>query len=274
MTLTVAALVLLAALLHASWNALLKASGDRLWSITVMQIAEMAATAAALPFLPLPAIESWPWLIAGAILHLVYRLTLIEAYAHGDLGQIYPIARGLSPVLTTLGAALIIGEVPGTSALAGIVLVSAGIMAMRGAGAKLALRALILAAATGAMIGSYTVADAIGARRSGNPLAFMAWLFFIGGVITTIAYVARRGVPRAVPAGTAASAISGLVAMFGYGLVIWASTLGPMGQVSALRETSVLLAALIGWFALGETMSWRRALACIAIACGAVLIVR
>src|SRR6202044_196813 len=137
MTLPIAAIVLFAALLHASWNALLKGTDDRLWSMTIMGIATSLACALLPPFLPLPDRSSWPYLIGTAVLHVGYNIFLIRAYRSGEFGSAYPIARGSSPLLVTLGAATVAGEAPSTFGIAGIVLVSGGIISLAFRGRRL-----------------------------------------------------------------------------------------------------------------------------------------
>ncbi len=271
----IVALVLLAAVLHAVWNAGLKAGGDRLWTLTVMQVAEMVTAAILLPFLPWPSEESWPWLLAGVAIHMAYRLLLIEAYRHGDLGEVYPISRGTGPLLTALVGAIALGEWLSPIASTGIVLVCVGIISLRGRGSRgLSLRALLTALAVGCLIASYTLVDAIGARQSGHAIAFVCWQFFLGGVSTVASYLVIRG-PVVVRAGreTRRAVLGGLIAMWGYGSVVWATTLGPIGPVAALRETSVVFAVAIGGMFLRERVTALRVAAAGLVALGAVLLV-
>jgi drug/metabolite transporter (DMT)-like permease len=271
----VVALVLLAAVMHAAWNAGLKAGGDRLWTLTVMQATEVAAGAVLLPFLPFPTAESWPWLLAGVVIHMVYRLLLIEAYRHGDLGEVYPISRGTGPLLTATVGAIALGEWLSPTASVGVGLVCAGIIALRGRSTTgLTPRALITALGVGTLIASYTLTDAIGARISGHAISFAVWQFFLGGMTTVATYVAIRGpvIVRA-PADTRRAMAGGLVAMWGYGSVVWATTLGPIGPVAALRETSVVFAVAIGGMFLRERVTALRLGAAALVALGAVLLV-
>jgi drug/metabolite transporter (DMT)-like permease len=265
-------LVLCAALLHASWNAVLRSGADRLWSITVMTV---AAGVAALPVAlirPLPATASWPYILLSAALHVGYNLFLVLAYRHGELGQVYPIARGSSPLLVTLGAAVFAGERIGLLALSGVVLVSLGIISLaRGKGSARSM-SIATALTTGGFIACYTVTDGIGARLSGDAHAYAAWLFLLDAFPMPILYLARRGcsAPGATTAETVRAATGGVISLLAYGAVIWAVTLGPMGPVSALRETSVVFAALIGRYFLRETLTARRLGACAVIALGAL----
>jgi drug/metabolite transporter (DMT)-like permease len=268
------ALVLLAALLHAGWNALLKSGTDGLTTMTAMNGATILAMAPALLLLPLPAASAWPWLAGGVALHAVYRLLLIEGYRRGDLGQVYAIGRGSAPLLVALGAAFVADEWPRPLALAGIGLVSAGILATsRFRPSRLGAATLATALGVGLMIACYSIVDGTGARVSGHALAYIAWLEFCSAWPTILYYLVRRGPRWRIGAGeTARAAAAGLVSVIGYGTVLWAMTLAPLAVVSALRETSVLFAVLIGHFALGEPLGARRLAAGGAICLGAALL--
>ncbi|WP_261512334.1 DMT family transporter [Burkholderia multivorans] len=270
--------VLCAAFLHASWNALVRSSGDRLRSATVLQ---MAIGAFALLFLPAAApiaAMSWLYVIASAVLHVVYTLLLVRAYEHGDLSVAYPVARGTAPLLVTLGAAAFAGEHLSAGAQAGLVLICAGIMAIglervRGATHAMA-QVLPTAFATGVSIAAYSVVDGIGVRESGSTVAYTAWMFVLTGALMAAYYRLRAGPLRVLQDGaeTAKAACGGVFAALAYGIVIWAMDRAPMGPVSALRETSVVFAALIARVYLGERLTPRRAAGCAAIAAGALLI--
>jgi drug/metabolite transporter (DMT)-like permease len=271
MTPFVAGLVLCAALLHATWNALLRSGLDRLWSITVMSVTTAVLAAPVLPFLPLPAVASWPYLGLSALLQVGYSVALVLAYRHAELGQVYPVVRGSAPLLVTLGAALVIGERPGGITAAGIVLVSAGIMSL--ALGKSAAKPIAIAAAlvTGCIIACYTLTDAVGVRLAGSPFAYAAWLFILYGALMPLAFLAiRRGRPAALGAAqTLKATAAGVVQIVTYGVVIWAYTASPVGPIAALRETSVVFAALIGRAFLGDALTPRRLAACVVIALGA-----
>ncbi|HEY3888663.1 MAG TPA: hypothetical protein VGL73_08815, partial [Caulobacteraceae bacterium] len=193
MTPLVIGLILGAALLHASWNAILRGGADRLWSITVM-----CATSAvvALPFvflLAAPARASWPRIGLSAALQVSYCIFLVRAYREGALAQVYPIARGTSPLLVTLGAVFVAGERLTPAALAGVALVSLGIMALAFEKARPSARSTLAAIATGVFVAAYTLTDGVGARLSGNAQSYTAWLFLVQGAAMPIVYVALRG---------------------------------------------------------------------------------
>ncbi|WP_420991972.1 EamA family transporter [Cupriavidus sp. 30B13] len=269
-------IVLLAALLHASWNALLHGNRDRFLSMTWMSIAIAAVSTLVVLFTPWPGAAAWPYIVASGLVHIVYNVSLVRSYRRGDLAQAYPIARGSSPLLVALGAALFAHEAIGPVHALGIVLVSGGIIALALQGRHASRAGVPAALTTGATIALYTVIDGIGVRRSGGQaLAYTAWMFLFYWLMPVL-FVARRGgtalwAPvRAAPLAVGSSLAGGLVSIAAYGIVIWALQSGAMGAVSALRETSVVFAVLIGRVFLREAVSAKRWLACVIVAAGAV----
>lgn len=274
MPVSVSLIVLFAALLHASWNAMLRAGADRFWSMTMMCVAIAVACAAAAPFAPVPAAASWPYALASACLHVGYNLFLVRAYRTGELGQSYPIARGSSPLLVATGAAVFAREFPQPIGVLGILLVCGGIIALAFEGRRLDREALVYAVGTGVFIGAYSVTDGVGVRLSGTATGYTIWMCLLWGVAAPLTYgFVRdwRSLARS-PRQTAVAAAGGLVSLLAYGIVIFAMSLGPMGAVSALRETSVVFAAVIGRIFLKERLSAYRLLACAIVAIGAVCI--
>jgi drug/metabolite transporter (DMT)-like permease len=260
MSLPIAAIVLFAALLHASWNALLKSGGDGLWTMTVMGVATSLACALLLPFLPLPARPSWPFITGSALLHVGYNAFLIRAYRNGEFGATYPRARGSSPLLVTLGAAVAAGEWPHLSGVIGILLVSAGIISLAFRGRHLQETGILYAIGTGLFIAAYSVTDGMGGRLSGQPVSYTLWMCLLWGATALPIFVLRR---RGSPlwrgaAKTGIAALGGVISLLAYGIVIFAMTRAPMGSVSALRETSVLFAVLVGRMVFGERLTARR----------------
>jgi drug/metabolite transporter (DMT)-like permease len=268
--------VLLAALLHASWNAMLHGNRDRFLSMTWMSIAIAAVATLVILLTPRPADAAWPYIVASGLVHIVYNVSLVRSYRRGDLGQAYPIARGSSPLLVTLGAALFAHETIGPLHALGIAMVSGGIIALALQGRQLSRASMLAALTTGATIAVYTVIDGIGVRLSGGEaLAYTAWMFLFYWLMPVL-FVAMRGFTalwtpvRATPMAVGSSLAGGLVSIVAYGIVIWALQSGAMGAVSALRETSVVFAVLIGRVFLRETVSGKRLLACVIVAAGAV----
>ena len=278
-------LVLLAAVLHASWNALVKAGEDKLVMQTLVISVHGFLAMPLLVFLPLPGPASWPYLAASALIHFVYYAGVIGAYRHGDLSQVYPIARGSAPALVALGAWVVAGEALSAWELLGVFTVSLGIISLTGLprrrnregsgedGAR-ETKAIAFALLTGATIASYSLIDGLGVRESGSALSYILWLFALEAIpLTAFAVWRRRG--RVVEtfrphlkAGTIGSLLSGLA----YGIVIWAMSVAPMAHVVALRETSVLIAALIGTRLLSEPFGRRRIAAAGVVAAGAILL--
>ena len=277
MTLSVIALVLAAALLHASWNALLKSSHDRLASLSLMTLGAGLGAIPLVLWRPWPQAESWFYILLSGLLHTGYNLFLIRAYRIGDFGQSYPIARGSSPLLVALGAAVFAGEQLGIYTVIGIALVSLGIVSLanlRAMRRREHLSGPLAALATGAFIAAYTITDGIGARLAGDAIAYAGWLFVADSIPLALLYQYKHGRSPVVLShkDTWIGLAGGVMSLLDYGIVIWAVTLAPMGMVSALRETSVLFALLIGTLFLGEKLTLRRVLSCAVIAAGAIVL--
>lgn len=275
MTWQAVALVLLAALLHATWNAVVKASGDRLVTLGLVNAVRFAVCAVAVFFLPLPHPASWPFLVLSALLHVGYYLFLLRAYGSGDLSHVYPLARGVSPLLVAIAALLVAGERLGGAALLGVIVVSAGIasLAFTGRGdPDRSRRALYYALGTAVFIAAYTVTDGMGVRRAEAVAAYVAWLAVLDGFpVLCLAAWRRRGQFLALAGETLwTSGAGGLLQLLAYGLVLWAMSFSPMAGVSALRETSVIFAALIGAYLLKEPFGARRIGAAVLVAAGVV----
>lgn len=268
--------VLLAAVLHASWNALLHGNRDRFLSMAWMSIAIAVTSTFVVVSHPLPAAASWPYIVASGLVHIVYNISLVRSYRRNDLALAYPIARGSSPLLVALGAAVFAHEAIGPVSALGIALTSAGIIAIALQRQRVSRAGVLAALATGATIALYTVIDGIGVRLSdGQPLVYTAWMFMFYWLMPLL-FVATRGIAplwtpvRDEPLAVASSLAGGLVSLAAYGIVIWALQSGAMGMVSALRETSVVFAVLIGRLFLRETVTATRWLACLVVAAGAV----
>jgi len=266
----VLACVMGAALLHASWNAVLRGGNDRLWSMTLMMIAVACATGVTLFFVPWPNAASWPFVVASAFIHTAYNLSLVWTYRSGDLGQTYPISRGSSPVLVAVGAAVFAHETLGVLSYVGIALVSGGILSLAFQGRKVQANFLPPAFTTGVLIGAYTVVDGIGVRLSGSSVAYSTSMFLLWSIMMPpIFYMMRGKSPAYTKAQTLMALSGGIVSIVAYGIVIWAMQYDQMGVVSALRETSVVYAAIIGRLFLKEVLTVRRVASCMAIALGA-----
>jgi uncharacterized membrane protein len=269
----VVGMVLLAALMHASWNAVVKSDRDRLISFALMQATGMAMGLIVVAATSLPAAAAWPYLALSALVHYAYYYLLLAAYAHGDLSHVYPIARGLGPMLVASFSGLIIGEHLSTVELIGVALVSSGVAGLalaRGLPRGADGRATGFAVLTGVTIAGYTIVDGLGVRASGDALAYIGWLNVVEGPGVVVIMVMRR--PWPVMAAYLRTqwwrgTVGGVIAATGYGISIWAMSLGAVAHVSALRETSVLFAAIIGTALMGERFGrWRVGAAAIVVA--------
>lgn len=263
MNIEIVAIVLLASALHAGWNALIKISGDRIAVMAVMTIAGSVMSLAVLPFVDSPSPESWPLLFLTIVLHTGYSFFLAVAYDHGDLGQVYPIARGSAPILVTIGAFVFAGEYLDTPALIGVVCLAMGVIALtfdRASGVQTNPKAVFYALATGLCIASYTVVDGIGVRKSDSIMGFAVWLTLGDGIlIFLIAMIWKKSaIWNVMRTGWGKGLAGGAMQVSAYWIIVLALALAPMGMVSALRETSVLFAALISTFILKEGFGvWR-----------------
>lgn len=266
----VALAVLGAALLHASWNALVKASPDKQLD-TVMVSASAGLVALALaPWLPAPARAAWPWLAASIAVHIAYFAFLAGAYRWGELSYTYPVMRGGGPMIVALAGVFALGEVLSWSEALGVGIICLGVVGF--ASGAHDRRATLFAAGNAAVIAAYTLIDAQGVRVSGAAVGYILWFFVGNGVVITALGLARRG--RAVPAYLrlhwARGAVGGVCSLAAYGIALWAMTRAPVALVAVLRETSVIFAALIGALFLKEKLTRRRLAATGAVLLGLV----
>ncbi|MFI1198977.1 EamA family transporter [Streptomyces sp. NPDC020883] len=264
MTPLVVAAVLLAAVTHASWNALAHGIRDQLLAFTLVGGGGALCGAALAGLTPLPAAGAWPYLLVSAVLHVVYQILLMQSFRLGDFGQMYPIARGTAPLVVTVLAAVFVHEVPDRWVLAGVTLASAGLVGMalwgirdggtshaaraRGEGSRPHWPAIAAAVATGLSIASYTTVDGVGVRASGTALGYIAWLMILEGLaIPVYALATRRGRLAAELRPLALRGLAGgVLSVFAYGLVLWAQTRAPLAPIAALRESSIIVGAAIG----------------------------
>jgi drug/metabolite transporter (DMT)-like permease len=278
MELIVFVAVLTAAACHAGWNALLKLKLEPALATSLVAI---ASGLVALPFalaLGLPKAAAWPYVIASVVIHIGYYLALAEAYRLGDLGQVYPIARGSAPLVTAIIATALLGETLGFLAWAGIIVLAAGILLLALRGGRRAgqadARSVTFALLTSATITAYTLVDGIGARVTGSAAAYSAWLFLLSGVVMTIYGFLRVG--RSIGGHLVtnwASALGGAVlSTASYAIAIWAMTVAPIALVAALRETSVLFATLLSTLLLREPWLAARIAATLMVLAGALLL--
>ena len=270
--------VLFAALCHAGWNALVKVGLDPLSTTTLISIGSGLVALVLLPLVGVPELPAWPWLVASVVIHLFYFAALIESYRTGDLGQVYPIARGSAPLMTATATTFIVGEKLSLVGWAGIVALVAGVFLLSARGGReltqIDRRAVGFALLTALTICTYSVVDGVGARLAGNPNAYSLWLF-VGIALVMVPYALWRDGRDVVPAmrrfwrrGFAGGALQ----VLSYGIAIWAMTLAPIAIVATLRETSVLFGAVIAVTVLKEPLRAVRIGAAVLIVCGLVLI--
>jgi drug/metabolite transporter (DMT)-like permease len=267
--------VLGAAVLHAAWNALFKSSPDKALENLALAVSRGTLALACLPWLPLPAPASWPWIAASVVVHVAYFWALAGAYRWGDLSFVYPVMRGGAPVLVALASAAVFGEVLSVTQGAAVALICAGILAFAGAprgDAPGAHRALLFAGGNAAVIATYTLIDAHGVRVSGAAVSYALWFFVLNSVVQIALGAAGRGreLPGYLRGHWLRSAIGGAFTLGSYGIALWAMSRAPVALVAAVRETSVIFAAAFGALFLGERLTLRRAGATAAVLAGLV----
>jgi drug/metabolite transporter (DMT)-like permease len=245
----ITAAVLGSAALHATWNAITHGFKDKLATMAVIQLASLVIGLACVPFVGVPAAGAWPWLVASAAVHAAYTMLLLEAYRLGDFGQVYPIARGTSPWVTALIGVALLHEYLTSAQTVGVAVITIGMLVLALAGGiprRAEAAAVSAALATGFAIATYTVLDGLGARASGSALSYAAWLFILTAGPTLAALRRKRG-PKAIPIPHRAwGAAAGAMSVAAYALVIWAQTQGNLATIAALRESSVVIGAVIG----------------------------
>jgi drug/metabolite transporter (DMT)-like permease len=277
-TTLVTALVLASALIHASWNALVKGkTGDPIAASTGLCLTWAILGAPATLLVPAPPTGALPYLAASVVVHVIYFALLNAAYREADLSFVYTVARGVPPILVAVGALLFVGERPSPAGLAGVVLIALGVLLLgwpSKATTGRSARALGLALATAACTATYTVIDGLGARQTGDAASYLVWLTAVQGAAFAGIALALRGRPlaREVRARWKVGLATGVLSALGYGIALFAMTRAPIALVAAVRETAVLFAALIGAVLLREPFGRRRMVAALIVAAGAVAV--
>jgi len=277
MSLTVFCAVIFAAVLHAGWNAMVKGGLDQRTAMGAVVLGHIPISIAVLPFVPLPDPASWPYLAVSILLHLGYQLFLLQSYRMGDLTQVYPIARGTAPLIVALVSVLVLGTHLAPMELLAVALIGAGLVSLglvRRADGQRNMVAARLAFVTGLFIASYSLVDGLGARLAGTSLGFYGWSAIGNGVLMAV-YLAitspetLRTIPRS---GKRVTFIGGGASFLAYALVTWAFTQAPIALVTALRETSIIFALLIGVVVLGERLDLAKVAATMMTLMGAALL--
>lgn len=272
------AVVLVAAALHASWNALLKLRVEPRIAGTLLGIASGVVVLPLVALFPLPLPASWPFIAASAVIHLIYFQALGIAYETGDLGQVYPLARGSAPLLTAIGALMFVGEAIGVVGWLGVIVLALGVVALSLKGGRdttrIEVRAVGFALLTAATIGAYTIVDGLGVRRSGHVGAYVAWSFLMSAVVLLAygGYRWRSGLLTSFRGSAPMLLLGSVMSIGAYGIALWAMTKAPIAIVGALRESSVLFAALIGVVWLGEPLLRLRVIAGALVLAGVVML--
>ncbi len=267
--------VLIAAALHASWNALIKAGAEKFTDTVLVTLGAAFIAGLTLPWIPPPASPSWPYLVASVLIHFAYFSCVAVAYRTGDLSYAYPIMRGVAPLLTALVASVTVDEPLTSGGKAGILLLSSGILTLAGdslSSGQFGLAPTAFGLMNAVVIAIYTIVDGIGTRLAGNAGSYVSWLFFLNAFpFLALALSRRRQLFTAqVKARWLAGLVGGFCTFCSYGLVLWAMTHVPIALVAALRETSVIFGTVIAAVVLKERFSQTRYIAAGLITAGAV----
>ena len=275
MTISIFLAVMAAALLHATWNALVKTGQDKQTAMAILTVMQSLMGILVVCFRPLPGAAVWPWLLASGLIHMFYQLFLAYAYEHGDLSRVYPISRGTAPLIVMLISIVFLSDPMTPMHYIGIVVLGLGIALMaRGVFAHNESRKLLpfaLGAATATA--GYTLVDGLGARVSGDPIGYTGWLLIMAALFYVPSVLVLKGpnVLRAPPMAWVVIGLAGITSYIAYAIVVWAMTQAPIALVAALRETSILFAVLIGWLAFGDRMDRGKAIAACFIVAGVAL---
>ena len=288
LSLTVTFAVIAAAVTHAVWNAIAHGIKDQTLAFALIGLGGIAIGIPLVIVAAMPRADCWPYLLGSVAIHIFYNLLLMRCYRLGEFGQVYPLARGTSPLVVTILAAIFVREHLALPQIAGVLVVSAGLATLVLAGRRPALaggsggvvppgrqRAAFLAAVgTGLTIAAYTTVDGVGVRLSASPVGYIGWLMVLESLCVPMFALARRRdvllkqPKRILLAGLAAGALSVLA----YGLVLWAQTRGALAPIAALRETSVIFGAIIATLIFREPFGRTRIAATVLVAAGIVLL--
>ncbi|MEF3098613.1 EamA-like transporter family protein [Raoultella ornithinolytica] len=274
MTINVFCILLFAALLHASWNAIVKASGDKMYAAISVSGSAAVIALLLLPFAPQPTLASAPYLLLSSALQVVYTVLVAKTYQVSDMSQTYPLMRGTAPLLVAIVSVVFLGDHLSPLAWSGIGVICLAILAMAYNGRASSRRGVVLALINACFIAGYTLVDGTGVRLSGSALGYTLWSFLMNGsCLLGWATIARRHeVSRYLRQHWHKGLLGGVSTMGSYGLALWAMTQAPLAVVAALRETSILFGALIAFVLLKERVIPLRIAAACGIAAGAILL--
>ncbi len=267
--------VMAAALLHATWNALVKTGQNKQTAMAILTVMQSVMGLLIVGFRPWPTADVWPWLVASGLIHMAYQLFLAYAYEQGDLSRVYPIARGAAPMVVLLFSLAFLTDPIAPMGYVGITVLGLGIALMaRGVFTNGESRRLLpFALGSACATAGYTIVDGLGARVSGDPIGYTGWLLIMSAVFYVPSVVTIKGVKvlRASLRDWVVIGIAGAASYLAYAIAVWAMTQAPIALVAALRETSILFAVLIGWLVFGERMDRTKATAAFLIVMGVVL---
>ncbi len=272
--LTVTLAVLAAAVTHATWNAMAHGIKDQTLAFALIGVGGIMVAIPLVIVAAMPRPDCWPYLLASVVIHVFYNLLLMRCYRLGEFGQVYPLARGTSPLVVTILAAVFVHERLAWPQIAGVLVVSAGLATLVLAGRRPGRAAFLAAVGTGLTIAAYTTVDGVGVRLSASPEGYIGWLMLLQSLcVPMFALLRRHGVvlkqpPRILLSGLAAGALSVLA----YGLVLWAQTRGALAPIAALRETSVIFGAIIGTLIFHEPFGRSRVAATVLVVAGILML--
>lgn len=277
MPLGVMAIVLFAAALHAGWNALVRASSQKFQNTVLIVLGAAVWTAFLLPLAPLPAVESRPYLAASVLIHVAYFSLVAFSYRGGELSFAYPLMRGSAPALSAVAAALLLNESPSPGGWAGVLLISCGVLALAGdswRSGTFRVAPAMFALANACVIVVYTLVDGQGARLSGHAFSYTGWMFLLTALLLLAISALGHGreALQFIRWGWRRGLLGGACTLASYGLALWAMTHAPIALVAALRETSVVFAAIIAASFLKEPVTRLRYASIITVSAGAIAI--
>jgi drug/metabolite transporter (DMT)-like permease len=278
--LSVSLAVLVAAVTHATWNAIAHGIKDQVLAFGLIGAGSMAVAVPLVVLAPFPLGRCWPYLLGSVFIHVFYNLLLMRCYRYGEFGQVYPLARGTSPLVVTVLAAVFAAERPSVPQVLGVLVISSGLAVLVLAGRRSrsgsapSRAALLAAGATGLTIASYTTVDGLGVRLSGSAVGYIGWLMLLESLrIPAWALARRREVASGVSRRVLLSGLlAGVLSVLAYGLVLWAQTRGALAPIAALRETSVIFGAVIGTVVFHEPFGRLRIVATVLVVIGVLLL--
>jgi drug/metabolite transporter (DMT)-like permease len=274
LSLSVTLAVLAAAVTHATWNAIAHGIKDQTLAFALIGVGGIVVAVPLIILAAAPRPDCWPYLAASIVIHVFYNLLLMQCYRLGEFGQVYPLARGTSPLVVTILAAIFVHEHLALPQIAGVLIVSGGLAMLVVAGRRPSRAAFLAAIGTGLTIAAYTTVDGVGVRLAHSPVGYIGWLMLLESLgVPMFALIRRRDVllkqrPRILLSGLAAGALSVLA----YGLVLWAQTRGALAPIAALRETSVIFGAIIATLVFREPFGRTRIAATILVAAGILVL--